>query len=192
MPALKLDKRIGPAAYLAAGLGLSGGNLERDLATVVNLAAEFGTDKRYIQAMRDNSEHRRNWPLKTLYATILEKNPQAKVAVLGLTYKENTHSLKNSPSIKLLTDVSCEVAAYDPVVKQLDASFKVQIADSALAAAKDADALIVMTPWPEFKSLDFKQIAQVMRNKLIIDPFKVVANEQLQAADFEYHTLGRE
>lgn len=189
VPALKLDKRIGQYAYLQPGLGLAGGNLERDLATVVNLANEYGTDNRVIQSLRDNSSHRRNWPLKTLFSEILERNPEAKIAMLGLTYKENTHSLKNSPSIKLLEDIkSFNITAYDPAIKNLSS---VNLAVSALDAARDADVVVIMTPWPEFKELDLKILSTVMRNRLIIDPFKVLNIDNLAQYDFKYITLGQ-
>lgn len=191
VPALKLDKRIGQFAYLQPGLGLSGGNLERDLATVVNLAQEHGTDEQVIQAFRDNSSHRRNWPLKALYTNILERNPNAKIAVWGLTYKENTHSLKNSPAIKLLTDLyAFAVRAFDPVTRKLENAENVLLADSALDAATGADVLVIMTPWADFKQVDLLQLAEKMRNRLIIDPFKVLKADQLRALDFNYVTLG--
>jgi UDPglucose 6-dehydrogenase len=191
VPALRLDKRIGQYAYLQAGLGLSGGNLERDLATVVNLAAQVGADKQVIQSFRGNSEHRRNWPLKTLFSEVLAHNPQAKIAMWGLTYKENTHSLKNSPAIKLLQDLwSFTVHAFDPVVKSLENISNAKLADTALHAANGADVLVVMTPWAEFKTVDLAQLAQQMRSKLIIDPFKVLPLDQVKALQFEYVTLG--
>lgn len=191
IPALKLDKRIGPHAYLQPGLGLSGGNLERDLATVVNLANQHGTDPRVIKSLIANSSHRRNWPLRTLFSTILQHNPCANVAILGLTYKENTHSLKNSPAIKLLQDISTfKVFAYDPVVKSLDSSLNAVLADTAIDAATDADVLVIMTPWHEFKDLDIEKLSQVMRNKLIIDPFRVLNQDRVEEHNFNYHTLG--
>lgn len=190
-PALKLDKRIGPYAYLQPGLGLAGGNLERDLATVVSMANQFGTDQRVIRSLIDNSTHRRNWPLKVLFNTVLEHNPKAKIAILGLTYKENTHSLKNSPAIKLLQDIkSFNTYAYDPVIKTLDIELNTVVAKSALDAATGADVLVIMTPWPEFKSLNVAQLAQIMQNKIIIDPFRVLLQEELQQHGFNYHTLG--
>lgn len=183
VPALKLDKRIGQYAYLQPGLGLAGGNLERDLATVVNLSAQHGTDKQVIQAFRNNSQHRRNWPLKCLYKVILEKNPLAKIAIWGLTYKEDTHSVKNSPAMQLLEYLkNFTVNTYDPVIKPTE---------SALGAATGADVLVIMTPWAEFKSVDLNKLAQAMRNKLIIDPFKVLMGQNLSAQGFEYYTLGK-
>src|SRR6202165_2538943 len=93
-PALKLDKRIGPHAHLALGLGTAGGNLERDLATVIRLAGEAGTDAGVVKAWMANSRHRRDWAARIAKSHLLDKNPAAVVAVWGLAYKENTHSIK--------------------------------------------------------------------------------------------------
>ncbi len=186
VPALRLDKRIGEYAYLKPGLGIAGGNLERDLATIVNYATEHGTDKNVIQSLRTNSAHRRNWPLKVLYEKVLSKNPQAKIAIWGLTYKENTHSLKNSPALHLLADIAGkDITAYDPVIKHLQG---VVIASTALEAVKNADVLVIMTPWADFKEVDPNLVQQQMRGKVVIDPYAVLAD----TADFKYFTLGKE
>ena len=95
----KLDRRIGPFAYLAPGLGIAGGNLERDLATVCRLAEAHGSDAGVVKAWRHNSRHRRDWAVRTIREAVLGWNPQAEIAVWGLAYKENTHSVKNSPSL---------------------------------------------------------------------------------------------
>src|SRR5207253_8820951 len=71
VPALKLDKRIGEYAYLSPGLGIAGGNLERDLATVVSLANEFGTDDGVVDAWISNSRYRRDWALMVLHRVVL-------------------------------------------------------------------------------------------------------------------------
>src|SRR6185295_14847149 len=96
-PALKLDRRIGPHAYLSPGLGIAGGNLERDLATVIRLAQATGSDAGVVRAWLANSRHRRDWAARTIKRVLLDANPEATVAVWGLAYKENTDSVKNSP-----------------------------------------------------------------------------------------------
>src|SRR5204863_6387465 len=88
VPALKLDRRIGAHAYLSPGLGLAGGNLERDLATVTTLAQEFGTEAGTVRAFVENSRHRKDWALRTLHKALLAKTPGAMVGILGLAYKE--------------------------------------------------------------------------------------------------------
>ena len=161
-PALKLDKRIGPHAYLSPGLGLSGGNLERDLVTVQTLAAEHGTDARLIDAFTGNSQYRRDWALRTLYQTLNGKPGKPPViAVWGLAYKQDTHSVKNSPSLALLSALTgMQVQAYDPQVK-LDGIAGVDFHQtrSALDACTDADVLVVMTPWAEFAKIDLAEAA---------------------------------
>ena len=94
VPALRLDKRIGQYAYLSPGLGISGGNLERDLATVLRYSEKYKTDGGVVTSWIKNSRHRKDWAWATFKNLGLDKKPEAQVAVLGLTYKENTHSLK--------------------------------------------------------------------------------------------------
>ena len=90
-PALKLDQRIGPHAYLAPGLGIAGGNLERDLATVLALSEKHGADAGIVSAWLANSSHRKDWAWRMLDKLVLSRQPDARIAVLGLAYKENTH-----------------------------------------------------------------------------------------------------
>ena len=101
-PALRLDARIGPSAYLAPGLGIAGGNLERDLATVVRLGAAKGSSADVVGAYIANSRHMRDWALRTLTRTVLEKVMSPRLGILGLAYKQDTHSTKNSPSLALI------------------------------------------------------------------------------------------
>ena len=116
-PALKLDRRIGQHAYLAPGLGIAGGNLERDLATVCRLADEQGTDAGVVRAWIANSRHRRDWVLHALYRSVLSKIDDPVIAVLGLAYKQDTRSTKNSPSLALLAHLApFRVRVFDPVV----------------------------------------------------------------------------
>lgn len=191
-PALKLDRRIGAYAYLAAGLGIAGGNLERDLATVIRLSGEIGSDAGVVEAFVRNSRHRRDWALRTMHREILDAKPDAVVGVLGLAYKENTHSIKNSPSIALIEHLHpWTVRAYDPVVAPAGIPrLKILGAPSPLEAAKGADVLAIMTPWPDFRRLDAKDLAKAMRGKLIVDPYRVLHATAVTAAGLDYVTLG--
>jgi len=190
VPALKLDKRIGQYAYLSPGLGIAGGNLERDLTTVVQLSNEYGTDTSIVRAWQGNSQYRRDWVLRVLHDYVFNQNPNPKIAVLGLAYKENTHSIKNSPALWLLQWLrGYSVKAFDPGVN-LDGQLKIEIASSALDAAKNADVLIIMTPWPEFRALNIKDLSGEMAGRVIIDPYRVLNNKDCKAAGFEYFTLG--
>lgn len=191
-PSLKLDKRIGPYSYLAPGLGISGGNLERDLATVVRMADENGTDAGVVRAWIANSGHRKNWPFRTLQEEVLSRVKAPKLAVLGLAYKEDTHSTKNSPSLALIAQLGAyALAVYDPVVPPSAAPHPAaQGASSALAACQDADALLLMTAWREFRDLKPVEIAAAMRGRTVIDPFRLLDPAACRAAGLRQITLG--
>jgi len=193
VPALKLDARIGPKAYLAPGLGIAGGNLERDLSTVVRLSGEHGTDCGIVKAWIANSTHRRDWALRRLAETVLEKPGELVIGVLGLAYKEDTASTKNSPSVALIRNLRpVPLQAYDPAVK-VDSAWHPQIsgAASALAACDGAAAVVIMTPWREFRDLDPATMARRMSGKVLIDPYRVLDPAACRAAGLAYHTLGR-
>jgi len=191
-PALRLDRRIGAHAYLTPGLGLAGGNLERDLATVLRLAAEQGVEAGVVAAFVRNSQHRRDWALRMLHAELLDNKPDAVVGVLGLAYKEDTHSTKNSPALGLIAGLApWRVHVYDPVVPASVAHHPAVVGcDSALAAAHGADALAIMTPWAEFRELKPADLAGVMRGRTVLDPFRVLDGRVVAAAGLDYATLG--
>jgi UDPglucose 6-dehydrogenase len=191
-PALKLDRRIGAYSYLTPGLGLAGGNLERDLATVIRFSEEFGTEAGLIKAFINNSGYRKDWPIRTLHEALLAKSPQATIGILGLAYKENTHSVKNSPSLALIRELApWPIRVFDPVVPPSAAPHPaVTAAKSALDAARGADAVAIMTSWPEFRALPCAELAKAMRGRLVLDPYRVLDPAAARAAGLTYRTLG--
>jgi UDPglucose 6-dehydrogenase len=192
IPALKLDKRIGQHAYLAPGLGLAGGNLERDLATVCSLGDTEGTDVSVVRAWIANSRHRRDWVLTQVHERVIAHRTNPTFAVLGLAYKEDTASTKNSASLSLLRALSpFTVRVYDPVVEpRREFHPHLLPAPSALDACSGADALVLMTPWNQFRQLDPLEIAKQLRGAIVIDPYGVLNAKQCRAAGLDYVTLG--
>lgn len=193
VPALKLDKRIGPYSYLSPGLGIAGGNLERDLATICNFADKYGTDAGVVRAWIANSQHRKNWAAKTIKKILLEKNPSATIAVWGLAYKENTHSIKNSPSLATISQLSeTSLRLHDPEVpSSVVKNPKAIGCSSALEAARGADALMILTPWPEYRQIDIGKLISVMRGALVIDPYAVLNYKIEEGSPLKILTLGR-
>ncbi|MCP4005923.1 MAG: UDP-glucose/GDP-mannose dehydrogenase family protein [bacterium] len=192
VPALRLDARIGPHSYLEPGLGIAGGNLERDLATICALGEKAGTDTGVVRAWLANSRHRRDWALRSLHRHVLVglENPQ--LAVWGLAYKRDTKSTKNSPSLALLEALpQVNARVFDPAVPASAAMpLDLEQADSALDACEGADALAIMTPWPEFTDIDPKQIASRLRGRFVLDPYRTLDAERCSDAGLEYCTLG--
>ena len=192
VPALKLDKRIGHYSYLGPGLGIAGGNLERDLATVCNLADRNGTDAGVVRAWIANSHHRRDWALRILHREVLSRVDDPVITVLGLAYKQDTDSTKNSPSIALLKHLKpFRVRVFDPVVPASVApNPRCHAAESEFEACEGADALAVMTPWSQFAELDPREVARRMRDRVVLDPYGVFKAEACRDAGLSYHTLG--
>ncbi|MBI2316361.1 MAG: GDP-mannose dehydrogenase, partial [Betaproteobacteria bacterium] len=193
VPALKLDRRIGQYAYLAPGLGIAGGNLERDLATVIRFAAERGTDSGVVRAWIENSRHRRDWAAHTIRAALLDAKPGATVAVWGLAYKENTHSVKNSPSLATIAQLpGAKLKLHDPVVSAQAANHaNAESAAEPLAAAQGADALMILTPWPQYRAIAPAAIARALRGRIVLDPYAVLDLKAALAAGLDVYTLGR-
>lgn len=191
-PALKLDRRIGPHAYLSPGLGLSGGNLERDLATVMTLAESTGAEVSVIESFQRNSRYRKDWALRTLHRELFSKKLNPHLGVLGLAYKENTHSTKNSPSLALIEHLGdCRLTVYDPVVPATAVNRPgVQAASCMLDVARGVDALVLMTPWPEFRSLAPRGLADVMEGRTIVDPYRLLDPAACGEAGLSHFSLG--
>jgi UDPglucose 6-dehydrogenase len=177
---------------LKPGLGIAGGNLERDLATVTRLGDSAGTDVGLIHAFQFNSRYRREWALRTLHTLTLTHINDPQLAVIGLAYKEHTHSTKNSPAVALLDALRpYRVKAFDPVVASYAAWHpRLVSAASALEAAEGADALLVMTPWPVFGELCASDLSRVMAGKVVIDPHAVLNETDMRAEGLDYRRLG--
>jgi UDPglucose 6-dehydrogenase len=192
VPALRLDKRIGPHAYLTPGLGIAGGNLERDLVTVQKIAAERGTEAGVVDAWQTNSRYRRDWALRQVHKFVLSQNAEPRLALWGLAYKQDTHSVKNSPALTLAESLGqFEKIAYDPQVKSLTPPIpNLAMAAGSLEACRDADALIVMTPWREFCAIKPASVRAEMRGNILIDPFGILDEAACREAGFSYHRLG--
>jgi UDPglucose 6-dehydrogenase len=189
-PALKLDRRIGQDAYLNPGLGIAGGNLERDLRTLMQICETRKTDLGMVEACLANSAHRKDWTWQVLRTRALKANPCAKIGVLGLAYKENTHSIKNSPSLSLLAQLKgLSVTVHDPIVSASVAPATKGVADP-LTAARGADVLVIATPWPQYRELRPADLAQVMNGRDVLDPYRVLDGNACAAAGLTYYTLG--
>ena len=191
-PALRLDRRIGPHAYLKPGLGIAGGNLERDLVTVRNLAARHGTDDRVVAAWQANSVYRRDWVLRRVHRELLGRVRDPLIAVWGIAYKQDTHSIKNSPSVELLRALrGVRIRAQDPAARLPDSGcHHVTVVASPLDALDGANALIVMTPWRSYAAIDPAVIQARLKGRLVIDPHAILDETACRAAGLAYHRLG--
>jgi UDPglucose 6-dehydrogenase len=191
IPALRLDKRIGQYAYLNPGLGISGGNLERDLVTAISYANQHGTDDSLVKACLANSQRRKNWIWETFKNHGISKEQNKRIGILGLTYKENTHSLKNSPALVFLSQLAgWNVIAYDPSAASNALPNHMTRANSALEVLRGAEVLVLATAWPEFRCIDMEMLLENMTGRVVIDPFGMLDGAEMKANGFDYFRLG--
>ena len=121
----------------------------------------------------------------------MTKIEKPKIAILGLTYKENTHSIKNSPSIALLNKIQGHfIATFDPAAEMDAVGQDITRTEFAIDATEQADVLLVMTPWPEFHNLTAANLVKSMSGRVVIDPYQVLDGIDLVKNGFIYATLG--
>lgn len=192
VPALRLDRRIGPDAYLTPGLGIAGGNIERDLVTIRGLAAEYGTEDDIPAAFLAHSRYRRDWVLRMLHSLVLAHQTNPVIAVWGLAYKPNTQSVKNAPSLALLEALSGHVVRlYDPSTRLGEGYSTVTQTETALDACQGAHALVIMTGWSEFSTMSPRVVKGALTRPVVIDPAGVWSQQIVNAEGVTYCTLGR-
>ncbi|MDQ6670576.1 MAG: nucleotide sugar dehydrogenase [Chloroflexota bacterium] len=193
VPALRLDRRIGPAAYLRPGLGIAGGNLERDLVTVQQLCDARGVDATYLVALSEHNAHRLNWVHAALRQRVLDRVPDPTVGVWGLTYKKDTRSTKNSPSLRLVHELEgkARVRAWDPAIRPADLQDRREVVASAVEALDGADCLVLMTDWDEFARADLSVIRSHLRQPLVVDCVGVLEKRRDEMAGLTYVSMGR-
>jgi UDPglucose 6-dehydrogenase len=197
VPALKADARIGPAAYLRPGLGIAGGNLERDLSTLRRLARANGSsvDTGYLDALSAHHSQRLEWAHRKLADHVFARQPRPTIAVWGLTYKKNTRSTKNSPALRIIADLRARarLRAWDPVIRPGQLEVGADVVGDGCAALEQADCLLIMADWDEFAAADLGAIRREMRRPLVIDCAGVLGarRAELGRAGIEYVAMGR-
>lgn len=192
-----LDHRIG-TQFLKAGIGYGGSCLPKDLHALRAVANECGYDFRLLdEVMRINEEQRRTFVRKVRHALWTLKGKR--LAVLGLSFKGGTDDVRESPAIaliRMLLREGCEIVASDPAaIERARDEFTpadcISFAETAYDAAVDADALLVLTDWEEYASLDFARLRAVMRHPIVIDGRNLYEPEQMEKNGFSYVSVGR-
>lgn len=191
---LKSDSRIGPKAYLGPGGPFAGGTLARDVVTLTRLGAAKRESLALIPAIKQSNDDHRHWVFNRLRSRLDELRGKT-IAVLGLTYKTGTDTLRRSSAVELseaLLKVGCVVRAFDPVVAQLPAELDgVTLAGSVAEALRGADAAVVCTEWPEFRQVNWSDATAAMSSRVIVDANRFLEKELKGAAGVEHFSVGR-
>jgi UDPglucose 6-dehydrogenase len=193
--ALGLDKKIAPRC-LQPGAGMGGSFAESDMNSLAELASEKGITLKVLSAAREVNQALAERVMEKL-AGMVESIENKEVGILGLAFKPNTNSVAGSSSMQLartLVARGAKVRAYDPAAltdarAQLNGT--VRYCETAYAAAEGADALLVATGWPEFRTLDFSKIKHLLKRPLILDTKNLLDSSRLRSMGFQYVGVGR-
>jgi len=184
-----LDPRIGPA-FLQSGPGFGGSCLPSQVELLSAMSQELGLEL-MPAVLRSNREQ----PRRLVRDLLSELPTPDRVAVLGLAFKANTDDTRESPSLRLVEALReagvAEIRAYDPEVRGLATHAWVRVFPDAYVAASGVEILVIATEWPEFRSLDWGRLAQVMRGREVFDARSIIAAEEASAFGFRVRSLER-
>jgi UDPglucose 6-dehydrogenase len=186
-----LDRRIGPS-FLRAGIGFGGSCFPKDSLALKQLAANSGYHFQLLNAVIEVNELQKRRVIGKLQHH-LESLRGKRVALLGLAFKPNTDDMREAPSLVLagrLLAEGADVCAWDPVVDGRGLH-GVEIADTPEAAAAGADAVVIVTEWPELAGVDWAAVGETMRTKVLIDGRNMLDLAPLRAAGFTVEGIGR-
>lgn len=193
---LRLEPRIGPKAMLFPGLGFSGGTLARDLQTLRGLGDQHHVDTPMLDGVQASNQAQNAMVVRRLKEIFGGKLDGRRIAVLGLTYKSDTSTLRRSAALEVIGGLvlaGANVAASDPRAdrNELKACTTFAFFEDPYDAVKGADALVLMTPWQQYKELDFAKIKLRMGRPVVFDTANLWPASDLIRRGFEYIDIGR-
>ena len=190
-----MDTRIGPR-FLNPGPGYGGSCFPKDTMAMAYMARQFDVNMTLIEdVIRENAERKKQMAHRILDA--VKDIPNAKIAVLGLAFKDGTDDCRESPAMEIIAELlenNASVTAYDPKAMptaKILVGDKITYADNMYDVLKEADVLAVLTEWTEFKDLDLAKASDLMRGKKIVDCRNLISRAEAEANGFTYQGIGK-
>jgi UDPglucose 6-dehydrogenase len=192
-----LDSRIGPK-FLRAGLGYGGSCFPKDVAAFHWVAQQHGVNFQLLQEIRKINEAQKDIFFNKVLSALWTLRGK-RLAALGLAFKGDTDDIRDSPAIaviKKLLEAGATVTAYDPAANEramavLPPSEKMRYATDLYDAAKNADAVLILTDWKEFATMDLVRLNQVVRFPIVVDGRNLYKPQHMQNHGFTYVSVGR-
>jgi UDPglucose 6-dehydrogenase len=192
------DPRIG-YHFLYPGIGYGGSCFPKDVAALLRTASEQGLELKVVGAVHAANERQKGVLLEKVARRFGEDLSGLRFALWGLAFKPNTDDLREAPSLVVIAGLlarGASVAAFDPVAmpearRHFAGQPNVAFHESALDAARGADAVVIATEWKAFRSPDFDALRDALRQPVIFDGRNLYEPAALRAHGFEYHPIGR-
>jgi UDPglucose 6-dehydrogenase len=194
------DKRIGQA-FLQPGPGWGGSCLPKDTSAMLQLADAADFEFRIIRATIDTNNRQRQRMVEKVRLAVTGKRggslSKVRLGLLGLTFKAGTDDLRDSPALAvaaLLRQAGAKLVGFDPALRTGDIRTDldgVTLVDDPYQAAADVEALVVLTEWPEFRTLDWAKLAGVVARPVVVDTRNLLDPDVVRRAGFEWNGLGR-
>src|SRR3989440_1727057 len=190
------DNRIGPA-FLRAGCGYGGSCFPKDVAAMEHISRQAGHESLFVHAIQTINKNQKKRFVDRLVQKLGRPIEGAKIAVWGLAFKADTDDIRESPAldvIRYLLDRGARVKATDPkAMENMKQVFKdeVEWLPDAVSCAAGADAVALLTDWPQYTTLPFRKIAATMNQPIIFDGRNCLHRDVMREAGFQYYPMGR-
>lgn len=189
------DKRIGPY-FIYAGTGYGGSCFPKDVKALIKSASDYDYSLEILKAVENVNNRQKETLYNKVYQYFNGDLKGKKIAMWGLAFKPNTDDMREAPALVLaekFTNMGAEIYAYDPVAMdeaKRRLGDKITLCKSPYEATENADALLLVTEWTEFRVLDYKQLAK-MKQKLIFDGRNIYDPAEVNKFGFQYFGIGR-
>ncbi|MEU5853543.1 UDP-glucose dehydrogenase family protein [Saccharopolyspora shandongensis] len=189
------DRRIGQS-FLQPGPGWGGSCLPKDTAALLQVAEAVDFDFPLLQATISSNTRQRERMVAKVVDACGGSLDGVRLGLLGLTFKAGTDDLRDSPALevaRLLAERGAELVAYDPGLRGDEPALppEVNLVDDPYQAAKEAAALVLLTEWQEFRTLDWNRVAEVLRGPVVVDTRNHLDPDVLRRAGLSWRGVGR-
>lgn len=191
------DNRINPA-FFSPGIGYGGSCFPKDVRALIHTGKQNDIDLKLLKAADDVNERQKTILTNRLMDHMGGSLKGQTIALWGLAFKPRTDDVRRAPSLKIMEELflnGAKVRAFDPIATKnaIEASrVPFEACDSALSAIEGADALLIVTEWPEFKAIDWSTVKSKMRQALVFDGRNMYDPAKMTAAGVEYYGIGRQ
>ena len=195
--AIGMDGRIGPK-FLHPGPGYGGSCFPKDTKALVKIGENYGVDMKLVEQVIKSNENQEILMVKKLKRLLDGEVKGKKIAILGLAFKAETDDVRESPAISIIREILKEggmINAHDPEavnsMKKIFSVNKVHYYNSEYDAVKDADAVVILTEWNQYRNINLSRVKSLMRGNVILDTRNILNVSLAKSLGFKYEGVGR-